>query len=208
MKASVPPLACLGVRGVRKCKELLLFPCGVSIKTQAGWWTLLSVSAACPCFPTSLSAEFLLLENSPPHHRHAAAPLPGRDEGWAPAPRAVSKILDFLWHRLRPAWMNLTWAPQTETSLAWKELHPFATTSIASLTVSTVIPNGAPHPKVMGTLSCISTKKGWDFLTNNRNDPLNLREEKLPWSALCLWVWRTGKYSQCPATSFMIHLHK
>lgn len=86
-------------------------------------------------FPTSLSATFLLLKTSPAHHRHTAAPLPEREEGWAPAPRAVSRILDFLWCRLWPAWMNLTWALQTGKSCPEKASAPFCH-NIHSLTDS------------------------------------------------------------------------
>lgn len=105
-----------------------------------------AVSPAAPPSPASTSARVPPAQNQPPRHGHAGAPPPEREEDWAPAMRAGSKILDFLRRRLWPTWMGLAQGPQAEECLTWKRLCRFATASMAWLTVSTVIPAGMPTP--------------------------------------------------------------
>lgn len=113
-----------------------------------------------------------------PHHGHASAPPPEREEDWTPAMRAGSKIFYFLGRRLWPMWMSLAQAPQTEESLAWKELHHFATTSVALLTVSTVIPAGTamPHtsPKSGGHLEQDRYQRQLRFPNKQQEGPSEL----------------------------------
>lgn len=173
-------------------------------------WKLLPAPAACPSpavLPPCLPMSPLHQTTAPPHHGHAGAPPPEKEEDWAPAMWAGSKILHFFRCRLQPTWMSLAQASQPASpgkSCTVLPRHQWPHGQSARWSQLGHL-HCAPHPKVVGTLSRVGINDSWGFLINNRKFSFNVGKEKMLWSALRLHVLENWRIH---ATPWITYPHK